>query len=317
VSFAVLSNPEFLSQGSALKDLLQPWIVLIGSAASSLLDDLASAALRALYESWVPEDGILTVHVSSSELVKIANNALEAQRISSINSLSAMCEVVGADVQDISRACGLNPRIGPFCLQAVPGFGGSCFKKDVLGLVGLAESMSLTPIAEYWRQVLLLNELQISRVAAQICQLGSLSVGRKVAILGFAFKKDTGDARGSLAKDVILLLVMNNITVTLLDGLVPKQDIVRELGFFTEAVRVYDTPYEACEGMEVVVIMNDAQQYQELEWARISAGMVGNRIVVDSKQTTNAKRMRGFGSIIKHISASNWLSGVEAIENSN
>lgn len=323
MSFTFLSNPEFLSQGSALKDLLQPWSVLIGNTEISTGIDPAPAALRALYEPWVSKDRILTMNAASSELVKIANNAMEAQRISSINSLSAICEVVGADVQDISRACGLNPRIGPHCLQAGVGFGGSCFEKDILGLVGLAETMSLPLVANYWRQVLLLNEFQISRVAAQICQLGSLSVGRKVAILGFAFKKDTGDARGSIARDVILALFRNNIMVVLHDGLVPKQDIMRELGFQQdslksstfpeEAFRIYDTPYEMCKGVEVVVIMNDAQEYEELDWARISAGMIGNKVIVDNRRTMDATKMKHFGFIVRQIGASNWLNGREAI----
>merc|ERR1711997_381580 len=161
-SFWILSNPEFLAEGTAMKDLANPDRVLIGGDTST--DGIAAAGVLAdIYSNWVPQEKILTTNLWSSELSKLVANAMLAQRVSSVNSISALCEATGADISEISRACGTDPRIGPKFLQASVGFGGSCFQKDILNLVYLCESYGLRECAEYWNWVVQMNEYQKSR----------------------------------------------------------------------------------------------------------------------------------------------------------
>jgi len=245
---------------------------------------------------------------SSAELSKIASNALFAQRISSINSLSALCERLGADVADISRVCGLNPRIGSGGLQAGIGFGGSCLQKDTLGLVGLANDVFLPDVAEYWRQVVVMNDFQTSRFAERVCQLGSLSSVKMIAILGYAYKKDTGDARDSLTKDVILALLKNGLSVTLHDSLVPHRHILDQLRegrddltVWGSDIRFCSTPYEACKGVEIVVIMNDSLEYQDLDWKQMSINMLKRQVVVDGRGVVDDTKLEALGFVVEKL----------------
>jgi UDPglucose 6-dehydrogenase len=238
---------------------------------------------------------------SSSELVKIANNAFEAQRISSINSLTILCEHLGADIRDISHSLGMNPNIGPRFLQAGVGFGGSCFRKDTLGLSGIAMSMSIPEVAEYWRQVITINEFQIERFTKKVCQYGSESLSRVVAILGFAFKKDTNDPRNSIAKNVILELLKEGTTVAVHDPLV-SADAIKNLLRPTQKVRICHTPYEACLGAETIAILNDSTEYTTLDWKRISANMEGKkRVVVDGRDIVDDKMLTELGLIVEKL----------------
>jgi len=195
IHFEVISNPEFLAEGTAVKDLLEPDRVLIGSRETpeglSARQDVVD-----IYANWVPGDRILTVNVWSAELSKLVANAFLAQRISSINSISALCEKTDASVQEVARAVGMDSRIGSRFLNASVGFGGSCFKKDILNLVYIAESYGLHEVAQYWESVLAMNEFQEARfVKAMIREMFNTIVGKRIALFGFAFKADTNDTR--------------------------------------------------------------------------------------------------------------------------
>ena len=229
VHFEILSNPEFLAEGTAIKNLISPDRILIGclqtetgfSAAASLVD---------VYAAWIPRKKILTTNIWSSELAKLAANCLLAQRISSINALSAICEKTGADVSEVALACGLDSRIGPNMLSASVGFGGSCMKKDILSLSYIAELLNLPEVATYWHAVNDMNENQKSRFTKRIVSrlYGSL-IGKRIAILGFAFKKDTGDTRESAAISVVSDLVNEGAEITIYDPKAQESSIWHEL----------------------------------------------------------------------------------------
>jgi UDPglucose 6-dehydrogenase len=300
-SFTILSNPEFLNAGSAVQDLLDPYSIIIGSPSPNPRSDPDTLSLLRLYDSWIPNEKICLMSTSSSELVKIANNAFEAQRISSINSLSALCEHVGADIKDISHSLGMNPNIGPRFLRAGVGFGGSCLRKDTLGLSGIAANLSFPEVAEYWRQVVAINDFQIKRFTQKVCQYGSESSSRVVAVLGFAFKKDTNDPRNSIAKDVILALISVEATVALHDSLV-STDAIKNLLPSTHKVRICHTPYEACIGAETIAILNDSTEYTKLDWGRISVNMEGKkRVVVDGRNLVDDVKLEGLGLIVERL----------------
>ena len=199
VHFEILSNPEFLAEGTAIEDLFKSDRVLIGGDASET-GQKAVQALVDIYANWIPKEKILTTNVWSSELSKLASNAMLAQRISSINSLSALCEKTGADVEELSKAIGMDHRIGPKFLKASVGFGGSCFQKDVLNLVYLCRHYGLEEVADYWHQVIKINDYQKDRFAQKIIDhFGGDLTGKKIAILGWAFKANTNDSRESPA----------------------------------------------------------------------------------------------------------------------
>jgi UDPglucose 6-dehydrogenase len=195
VDFQVLSNPEFLAEGTAIKDLLQPDRILIGGEKSAE-GEWAIQQLSKIYENWVDKSQIITTNTWSSELSKLAANAMLAQKISSINSISAICEISGADIQQVARAIGADSRIGNKFLQASVGFGGSCFQKDINNLIYLCETLNLKEVAEYWHQVIRINDYQKKRFCNKIikCLFNTLN-HKKITILGFAFKKNTGDTR--------------------------------------------------------------------------------------------------------------------------
>ncbi|KAH9862820.1 hypothetical protein J1614_010913 [Plenodomus biglobosus] len=247
----------------------------------------------------------------SAELSKIAHNALFAQRISSINSLSAICDHFDADISDVTKACGLNPRIGPHGLQAGIGFGGSCLRKDTLGLAGLAHELSLNEISDYWSQVIVINEVQTRRFVQELHQLLLFSKTKKIAMLGFAYKKDTGDPRGSIAKDIIISLFERGVSVKLHDPLVSMQDITNELGQyqgrskhdsgFLGSLELFSTPYDACEGTSIIAVMNDASEYQCLDWGRVGASLSGEKVVLDGRNFLDDELLRPYGITIKRL----------------
>jgi UDPglucose 6-dehydrogenase len=235
--------------------------VLIGST-QSVAGRLAAARLAALYSSWVPEDRILQTNVWSSELAKLVANAMLAQRISSINSISALCERTGADVREIARAVGTDDRIGSRFLQSGLGFGGSCFRKDISSLVYIAESLHLPEVADYWRSVLLINGYQRRRFHEKIiAKLNNTLVGKKVAVLGFAYKKNTGDTRESLAVEVIAALLPERpLEIAIFDPCCPKAGIEREMAHLdgvTQRVKIYSNPYAACADASAIAIMTE------------------------------------------------------------
>ncbi|KAJ5126485.1 hypothetical protein N7448_007264 [Penicillium atrosanguineum] len=256
VPFEVLSNPEFLAEGSAIQNLTVP--------------DRAAQTLATLYSAWVPRGRILETNAWSSELAKLVANAMLAQRISSINSISAICEKTGAEVDQVAKAIGLDVRIGSQFLKAGLGFGGSCFRKDIANLAYMAESLGLDDVAHYWRQVNVMNERQRDRFARKIIDRfeGNL-VGRKLAMLGFAFKKNTGDTRESLAGDVIrVLLEERPAEIAIFDPYCRQEDILRELELVWPGiaqggvVKIHTDPYMACSQAHAILVVTDCDQFR-------------------------------------------------------
>ncbi len=225
VKFDIISNPEFLAEGTAINDLFKSDRVLIGGE-DSIRGKSAVDALFKIYEKWIPKKKIITTNIWSSELSKLASNAMLAQRISSINSLSALCEVTGADIDEVSKVIGLDKRIGPSFLKASVGFGGSCFQKDILNLVYLCRKYKLNEVADYWEQVIKINDYQKSRFSEKL--LDHLN-DKNITILGWAFKKDTNDSRESAAIYVSEILINNNINVHVFDPMVTNQRILLDL----------------------------------------------------------------------------------------
>jgi UDPglucose 6-dehydrogenase len=285
VKFEILSNPEFLAEGTAIKNLISPDRILIGSL-NTEAGLGAAASLVDVYASWVPREKIVTTNLWSSELGKLAANCLLAQRISSINALSAICESTGADIAEVSFVCGLDSRIGPKMLSASVGFGGSCLKKDILSLSYIAESLNLPEVASYWRAVNDMNEYQKSKFAKRIshCLYESLRL-KKIAILGFAFKKDTGDTRESAAISLVRDLVGEGANISIYDPKALEEhiwfelDAVADAATMRERVTIVKSAAEAYIDASAVVIVT--------EWDEFS-----NKVAVaDPGAKTNGKAM--------------------------
>ena len=240
VHFEILSNPEFLAEGTAIEDLFKSDRVLIGGD-ETVSGQEAVKALVDIYANWIPKEKILTTNVWSSELSKLASNAMLAQRISSINSLSALCEKTGADIEELSKAIGMDHRIGSKFLKASVGFGGSCFQKDVLNLVYLCRHFGLEEVADYWHQVIKINDYQKKRFAQKIIDhFGGDLTGKKIAILGWAFKANTNDSRESPAIYVSEKLFKAGAILEIYDPMVSKESIFSDIDFYWEASKPKD-----------------------------------------------------------------------------
>ena len=294
IRFDVLSNPEFLAEGTAVKDLLEPDRVLIGSRETP-------EGLRArqevvdIYANWVPRDRILTSNVWSAELSKLVANAFLAQRISSINSISALCEKTDANVQEVARAVGMDTRVGSRFLNASVGFGGSCFKKDILNLVYICESYGLHEVARYWEAVLAMNEFQEARfVRTLIREMFNTIVGKRIALFGFAFKADTSDTRESPSIFVArrLLEEKAHIVVTDPKALANARD---DLADYKEKVDFVEDPYEAAKGAHAVAIMTEWELYRSLDWERIYQSMAKPAFLFDGRNIVDHERLFELG----------------------
>ena len=240
IHFEILSNPEFLAEGTAIQDLFKSDRVLIGGDETEF-GQKAVAALVDIYANWIPKEKILTTNVWSSELAKLASNAMLAQRISSINSLSALCEKTGANIEELSKAIGMDHRIGPKFLKASVGFGGSCFQKDILNLVYLCKYYGLYEVAEYWHQVVKINDYQKDRFAQKIIDyFGGDLTGKRVAILGWAFKANTNDSRESAAIYIAEKLYKAGAILEIFDPMVSEESIFRDIDFYWEASKIED-----------------------------------------------------------------------------
>uniref|UniRef100_A0A673SUC6 UDP-glucose 6-dehydrogenase n=1 Tax=Suricata suricatta TaxID=37032 RepID=A0A673SUC6_SURSU len=292
VFISVLSNPEFLAEGTAIKDLKNPDRVLIGGDETPE-GQTAVQALCAVYEHWVPREKILTTNTWSSELSKLAANAFLAQRISSINSISALCEATGADVEEVATAIGMDQRIGNKFLKASVGFGGSCFQKDVLNLVYLCEALNLPEVARYWQQVIDMNDYQRRRFASRIIDsLFNTVTDKKIAILGFAFKKDTGDTRESSSIYISKYLMDEGAHLHIYDPKVPREQIVVDLSHpgvseddqVSQLVTISKDPYEACDGAHAVVICTEWDMFKELDYERIHKKMLKPAFIFDGRR---------------------------------
>ncbi|MBT3193717.1 MAG: UDP-glucose 6-dehydrogenase [Verrucomicrobia bacterium] len=294
VHFEVLSNPEFLAEGTAIADLESPDRVLIGGH-DTARGQKAVQALVDLYATWVPRDRVLTTNVWSSELSKLAANAFLAQRVSSINSLSALCEATEADVAEVARAIGMDSRIGPRFLNASVGFGGSCFKKDILNLVYLCETYGLTDVADYWQQVVSMNAYQQNRfVANMISQMFNTVAGKVIAIYGFAFKADTGDTRESPAICISRQLVEERAEVVISD---PQalENAEHDLSDIMDRIRLEKDPYEAARGAHAVAVLTEWDLYAELDFERVFEVMMKPAFIFDGRNCLDHKKLFDIG----------------------
>ena len=295
IHFEVLSNPEFLAEGSAVEDLQNPDRVLIGSQETpSGLE--ARKAIVDIYAHWVPREKILESNVWSAELSKLTANAFLAQRISSINSISALCEKTEADVGEVAYAIGTDTRIGPKFLKASVGFGGSCFKKDILNLVYICETYGLTEVAEYWESVVRINEWQQKRfVRNMLAGMFNTVAGKRIALLGFAFKADTGDTRESPAISVALGLLEEKAKIVLSD---PKalENAKKDLQSVAGPDLSFEAdPYKAAEGAHAIAIMTEWKQYKELDYARILKSMHHPAFIFDGRNILDHKKLFEMG----------------------
>jgi UDPglucose 6-dehydrogenase len=269
ISYDILSNPEFMAEGTAVRDLTEPDRVLIGSSPTPQ-GLQAARVLAGLYENWIPTSKILTVDTWSSELSKLCANALLAQRISSINSISMICETVGADIRQVSEAIKMDHRIGSQMLSASVGFGGSCFQKDIAHLVYLARSLGLDHVARYWKSVLEINQMQkesfANRISRRLAAFSGLAT--EIAVLGFAFKPETNDARCSPAIDVVKRLMEKHYHVRVYDPCVSRGSILEALGTkscyqdLNQDLTICSSPYEACRSASAVVILTDWKEFR-------------------------------------------------------
>ncbi len=308
-TFDVLSNPEFLAEGTAMRDLDHPDRVLIGGDNSEAIDALAN-----IYRQWVPEDKILRTNLWSSELSKLTANAFLAQRISSINSVAALCEATGADVKEVSRAIGTDSRIGSKFLQAGPGFGGSCFQKDILNLVYLCRHFGLPEVADYWESVVLLNTWQQHRIARLVVQkLFGTVTGKRLAILGFAFKADTNDTREAPAIRICRDLLEEGAQLAIHDPKVDPEQISRDLklmaslapeadagptrGALSGEATWWSSPdvASAISGADAVLILTEWHHYQELDWPALAPLMRQPAWVFDARGMTDSNEIDSAG----------------------
>jgi UDPglucose 6-dehydrogenase len=261
-----------MAEGTAINDLLHPSRVIIGSRPTPS-GRRAAAALSSIYESWVPLSKLITINTWSAELSKLVANAMLAQRISSINSISAICEATGANIDEVAQSIGLDPRIGNQFLQAGVGFGGSCFKKDILSLIYLAEGLGLTEVAEYWQQVLSINEWQRKRFMRVViaCLNGTLT-GKKLTVLGYAFKKDTADTREPPSLDCVKMLLDDApAEITIYDSCCNPDTVKEEIKTLIRSevlkenggpITVCQDPYQACLDSHAILIMTDSDEFR-------------------------------------------------------
>ena len=313
-SFDVLSNPEFLAEGSAIRDLEYPDRVLIGGESNE-----AIFALSKIYRNWVPKDKILHTNIWSSELSKLTANAFLAQRISSINSISALCESTGADVREVSKAIGLDSRIGSKFLNSGPGFGGSCFKKDILNLVYLSKFFGLSEVANFWEGVVKLNNWHQHRLSKLISQklFGTIS-GKKICILGFAFKANTNDTRESSAINICKDLLEEGAFLNIHDPKVSKEQIHKDLGieslesannysekldfFNLEGQWVFeDSINKAIVNSDAVVILTEWDQYKKINWSNVAKIMRKPSWIFDTRSILEPKDIISHGLLFWRI----------------
>ena len=309
VQFQILSNPEFLAEGTAVEDLFAPDRVLIGGDTTSEGQN-AIQKLVDVYANWVPKDKILTTNVWSSELSKLTANAFLAQRVSSINALSELCEKTGADVNEVARAIGMDSRIGPKFLKASVGFGGSCFQKDILNLVYIAKSYGLNEVADYWEQVIIMNDHQKRRFAKNIIKtLYNTVSGKKIAFLGWAFKKDTNDTRESAAIYVADDLLSEQATVVVYDPKVGEEQIQFDLNYLesrseienAKGVQVAINAYDACNNAHAIAVLTEWDEFKTYDWQKIYDNMLKPAFVFDGRNILNKEELEKIGFIYQGI----------------
>ena len=303
ISFDVLSNPEFLAEGTAIKDLEKPDRVLIGGENFEAMN-----ALSEIYSRWVPKEKILFTNIWSSELAKLTANAFLAQRISSINSIAALCEATGADVREVSRAIGSDNRIGSKFLESGPGFGGSCFKKDILNLVYLAQYFGLNEVANFWESVVNLNNWHQKRISELIVKKLSGTVsGKKIVVLGFAFKANTNDTRESAAIQICKDLIEEGAKILIHDPKVSEMQIEKDLNmkkfervqnekenalFSNKGYWEFSKHLNIFDDVHCVLILTEWEEYKNINWIEVSNKMVHPGWVFDARSIIEPSKIR-------------------------
>lgn len=304
LEFQVLSNPEFLAEGTAIEDLSEPDRVLIGGDEDSEAGRKAIQTLVDVYANWVARDRIITTNLWSSELSKLVANAFLAQRISSINSISALCERTGANVDQVAFAIGTDSRIGPKFLKASVGFGGSCFQKDILNLVYLCEHFGLPDVAAYWEQVIIMNDWQKSRFSQKIVStLFNTVNGKRIAMLGFAFKKDTNDTRETAAMYVGRDLLDEQAVLAIHDPKVSPDQMFKDLkesktdadGNPNKQIEICEDPYVAAKGAHGLAIMTEWDSFKELDFKKIYDEMYKPAFIFDGRNILDHGKLREIG----------------------
>ena len=306
IRFDILSNPEFLAEGTAIDDLKKPDRVLIGGRQTPA-GKAAMAALADVYANWVPRENIILSNLWSAEISKLAANAFLAQRISSINAMSAICEATGADVTEVSYAIGRDTRIGRKFLNSSVGFGGSCFQKDILNLVYLCETYGLRECAEYWNWVVKMNEYQKSRFSLNIVKsMFNTVTGKKIALFGFAFKKDTGDTRETAAAFVARDLVDEQARVHVYDPQVSRETMMTEFKYtlnlteatkpgFSDLIVTSPDPYAAAEGAHAIAVVTEWDEFKTLDYQKIYDSMAKPAFLFDGRNIIDADKCRAIG----------------------
>ena len=317
LDFSVLSNPEFLAEGTAMRDLDAPDRVLIGGRDDTESGRKAIEKLVWVYNHWVPREKIITTNLWSAELSKLTANAFLAQRVSSINAIASLCEATDADVSEVSHAIGTDSRIGPKFLQASVGFGGSCFQKDILNLVYICRAHGLKEVAEYWDQVIKMNDYTKRQfVRRVISSMFNTISGKHIAVLGFAFKKDTGDTRETPAIDVCRGLIEDRAEIVVYDPKVAEDQVMRDLsakpyewdkpgGHTTETcesvksqVTMASDPYAACEGAHGVCVLTEWEEFKGYDYQRIYDGMVKPAYIFDGRNILDHAKLREIGFVV-------------------
>ncbi len=315
-SFTVLSSPEFLAEGTAIDDLINPSRVLIGGESKSSIDALVN-----IYKNWVSEDKIIKTNIWSSELSKLTANAFLAQRVSSINSISALCEKTGADISEVAKAVGMDYRIGQHFLKSGPGFGGSCFKKDILNLVYICKLYGLNEVANYWKEVLKINHWQQNRLTNIIVKkLFGTVTNKKIGILGFAFKANTNDTRESPAIKICSNLLLEGAKLSIYDPKVKFQEISDSLknldntendSYKTDDSICMASSYEQlAKGSDAILILTEWVEFKKIEWLKITKLMRKPSWIFDCRDIVDINQFReseiniwklGFGSNIENL----------------
>lgn len=309
VKFQILSNPEFLAEGTAVQDLLSPDRVLIGGETTPEGQN-AIEALVDVYANWVPRERILKTNVWSSELSKLTANAFLAQRVSSINAISELCEKTEANVNEVAKAIGMDSRIGSKFLKASVGFGGSCFQKDILNLVYISKAFGLNEVADYWEQVIIMNDHQKRRFSKNIVQtLYNTVSGKKITFLGWAFKKDTNDTRESAAIYVADDLINEQARIALFDPKVEHKQVLSDLNYLdtrqpeenANSITTFQNPYEACADAHAIAILTEWDEFKTYDWQKIYDSMLKPAFVFDGRNLLDAEKMRAIGFVYQSI----------------
>jgi len=303
VEFQILSNPEFLAEGTAVTDLMLPDRVLIGGDTHEE-GQKAIQSLVDIYANWIPKERILTTNIWSSELSKLTANAFLAQRVSSINAMSEICEKTGADVNEVSKAIGMDSRIGSKFLKASVGFGGSCFQKDILNLVYIAKSYGLNEVADYWEQVILMNEHQKNRFSDNIVStLYNTVSGKKITFFGWAFKKDTNDTRESAAIKVADNLLNEQANISVYDPKVAVERIYADLDYLNtraseenrELLAVSSDPYQAIHQSHAIAVLTEWDEFKGYDWQRIYNNMQKPAFIFDGRGILDQRVLEDIG----------------------